>query len=503
MSRRSGRVVADFVGGRAYRSKYEHAARHRLDPGGNHVDTRCRRRRHGRDWRIRGPADVRRAGHAVARTSRSSSSTSRPRAARRRRVVDHRDRRGQGRAGEVLGEFQTLVKPSDEIPAFIAVLTGITNAMVATAPRIETALPSFLEFARGMRAGGSQRAVRRRLPPPLQPRRWASTGRGSRCSTRPSSPAGSSRATTRPTASCRRWPGSSAPARRPTTGRCPMPAATVDVLHGLMERLGNLGVHTLEELQTFSSRVSPGQRRKRHLAEQLPHPPGVYLFRDAQRRVLYVGTSKDLRNRVRTYFTASETRSRMGEMVGLAESVEGIVCATALEAEVRELRLIAEHKPRYNRRSKFPERVTWVKLTVEPWPRLSHGQAGAGRRRRLPRAVPLPQGRRGRDGRPARELPDPAVQRPAAPAPEVAVPARWPRWGAACRRATARSRWPTTPSPSRRCASPSTPARPGDRGAARRMEQLAADERFEEATAHRNRLTSFIRGCRDRSGCGR
>jgi DNA polymerase III subunit epsilon len=38
---------------------------------------------------------------------------------------------------------------------------------------------------------------------------------------------------------------------------------------------------------------------------------------------------------------------------------------------VRELRLIAQHKPRYNRRSRFPERVHWIKLTREPWPRLS------------------------------------------------------------------------------------------------------------------------------------
>jgi DNA polymerase-3 subunit epsilon len=147
--------------------------------------------------------------------------------------------------------------------------------------------------------------------------------------------------------------------------------ATVEVLHGLMERVGNLGVHTLEELSTFSSRVDPEQRRKRHLAESLPHAPGVYLFRDAQERVLYIGTSKDLRRRVRSYFTASETRSRMGEMVRLAESVEGIACATPLEAEVRELRLIGEHKPRYNRRSRHPERVVWLKLTREPWPRLS------------------------------------------------------------------------------------------------------------------------------------
>ena len=53
------------------------------------------------------------------------------------------------RGGEVLGEFQTLVNPRTEIPAFIAVLTGITNTMVADAPPIESALPAFLEFAAG------------------------------------------------------------------------------------------------------------------------------------------------------------------------------------------------------------------------------------------------------------------------------------------------------------------------------------------------------------------
>jgi DNA polymerase-3 subunit epsilon len=74
---------------------------------------------------------------------------------------------------------------------------------------------------------------------------------------------------------------------------------------------------------------------------------------------------------VRQYFVSSETRSRMGEMVGLAERVDPIECAHALEAQVRELRLIAAYKPRYNRRSKFPEKAVWLKLTVEPFPRLS------------------------------------------------------------------------------------------------------------------------------------
>src|SRR5581483_9444649 len=67
--------------------------------------------------------------------------------------------------------------------------------------------------------------------------------------------------------------------------------ATVDVLHGLIGRLGNLGVHSLPELRAFSAQVTEAQRRKRHLADAMPALPGVYIFRDGQGRPLYVGTS--------------------------------------------------------------------------------------------------------------------------------------------------------------------------------------------------------------------
>ena len=274
------------------------------------------------------------------------------------------------RGGEVLGEFQTLVNPHQAIPPFIAVLTGITDSMVAASPRIEQVLPQFLEFAQGCVLVAHNApfdvgflkhfaAEQGRPWPRFEVLDTAKLAR--RVITRDDAP------------NCKlsslavAFGSTTTPNHRALSDA----RATVDVLHGLMERLGNLGVHTLEELQTFSARVTSAQRRKRHLAEQLPHAPGVYLFRDDHGRVLYVGTSKDLRTRVRTYFTASETRTRMGEMVGLAAEVTGIECATPLEAEVRELRLIAQHKPKYNRRSRFPERVHWVKLTREPWPRLS------------------------------------------------------------------------------------------------------------------------------------
>ncbi len=274
------------------------------------------------------------------------------------------------RGGEVVAEFQTLVNPKTSIPAFIAVLTGITDGMVATAPSAAEAVPAFLEFARGSVLVAhnapfdvgflKHNAAELGLPWPAF--EVVDTARLAR------------RVLNRDDAPNCKLATLARVFRSPTTPihrALDDARATVHVLHGLFERLGPLGVQTLEELHTFSSRVTPEQRKKRHLAEQLPHAPGVYLFRDYRERVLYVGKSKDLRTRVRTYFTASETRSRMGEMVGLAESVVGIECTTPLEAEVRELRLIKQHKPRYNRRSRHPERVHWLKLTVEHWPRLS------------------------------------------------------------------------------------------------------------------------------------
>ena len=274
------------------------------------------------------------------------------------------------RGGEVVGEFQTLVNPGAAIPPFIAVLTGITDAMVAGSPRLEQALPAFLEFARGavlvahnapfdlgfLKAGCAELGLTWPGHESLDTARLAR-----RVLTRDEAP------NCKLATLARLFRAETTPNHRALADA----RATVDVLHGLLARLGGLGVHSLEELRTFSSQVSAAQRRKRHLADGLPSLPGVYLFRDAQGRVLYVGKSTNLRSRVRQYFTASESRTRMAEMVAVAERVDPVVCSTALEAEVRELRLIAEHAPRYNRRSKRPEKALWVKLTVEAFPRLS------------------------------------------------------------------------------------------------------------------------------------
>jgi DNA polymerase-3 subunit epsilon len=272
--------------------------------------------------------------------------------------------------GEVLGEFQTLVNPGRSIDPFVTVLTGISDAMVCTAPPVGAVVPSFLEFARGSVLVahnapfdvGFLKAACAQLAIPWPGFAVVDTAvLARRVLTRDEVP------------NCKL--GTLAPffhaSTMPTHRALADARATVDVLHGLIARLGNLGVHSLPELRAFTSQVTEAQRRKRHLADGLPTGPGVYIFRDGRGRPLYVGTSRNIRARVRQYFVSSETRSRMGEMVGIAERVDPIPCAHALEAQVRELRLIAAHKPRYNRRSKFPERSVWLKLTVEPFPRLS------------------------------------------------------------------------------------------------------------------------------------
>ena len=396
------------------------------------------------------------------------------------------------RGGEVLGEFQTLVNPHTQIPAFIAVLTGISNSMVADAPPIESALPAFLEFAAGavlvahnapfdvgfLKHFAEQQG---RAWPRFEVLDTAKLAR--RVITRDDAP------NCKLSSLARVFNSGTTPNHRALSDA----RATVDVLHGLMARLGGLGVHTLEELQTFSSRVSTAQRKKRHLAESLPHAPGVYLFRDDRSRVLYVGTSRDLRTRVRSYFTASETRSRMGEMVGLASSVTGIECATPLEAEVRELRLIAEHKPRYNRRSRFPEKVHFIKLTREAWPRLSLVRrvldddadylGPFGSRKTAEKCLTALH-----DTFPVRQCSDKLAREPSRSPCVLAEMGRClsPCDGSADASAYAavvrQLRDTLLHSPDEVVAAINT-----------RMSALAADERFEEAGVHRDRLAAFIR----------
>src|SRR5699024_3559971 len=76
----------------------------------------------------------------------------------------------------------------------------------------------------------------------------------------------------------------------------------------------------------------------------------------------YVGTSQNLRSRVRTYFTAAESRRRVLDMLPRAERISVIETTTATEAAVRELRIIGQEKPPSNRHGLTPEKALWLRL---------------------------------------------------------------------------------------------------------------------------------------------
>lgn len=401
------------------------------------------------------------------------------------------------RGGEVLGEFHTLVDPGGPVPPFIQVLTGITTSMLIGAPPIEQVLPSFLEWARGTVLVahnapfdiGFLRAAAAATGHPWPGFRVADTVQLAR------------RAVTRDEVPNYKLSSLAAFFRATTTPShraLDDARATVDVLHGILGRLGPMGVTHLDDLETAADPVPADVRRKRTLADGLPDSPGVYLFRGPHDEVLYVGTSeRSIRTRVRSYFTSAEKRARMVEMVRVATRVDPVVCATPLEARVRELRLIAEHAPRYNRRSRFPERMPWVRLTSEPYPRLSvvrevrnepgaawigpFASSGAAQLavEALHEAFPIRQC--------TRRLP---VQ-PSAGASSCVL-AELGRCGAPCIGGVEQARYDEVVGVVRRAMTVDA-ADVVDRLAAR-IRTLVATERFEDAAAVRDRMAAFLRG---------
>ncbi|MEJ2695669.1 MAG: excinuclease ABC subunit UvrC [Candidatus Sulfobium sp.] len=102
----------------------------------------------------------------------------------------------------------------------------------------------------------------------------------------------------------------------------------------------------------------------------VPEKPGVYLFRDGNGTILYVGKAKGLRNRLRSYFQkAAVLDSRKSSMVREVADFEYTVTANELEAFILEANLIKRYRPRYNVLLRDDKSYPYLKLTVnEKWP---------------------------------------------------------------------------------------------------------------------------------------
>ena len=106
---------------------------------------------------------------------------------------------------------------------------------------------------------------------------------------------------------------------------------------------------------------------------QFPTKPGVYLMKDAAGEVIYVGKAVNLRHRVRSYFQMSAGHApKVLRLVANVADVEFIVTSSELEALILEATLIKKHKPRYNVRLKDEKRYPFIRVSwQEDYPRLS------------------------------------------------------------------------------------------------------------------------------------
>ena len=104
----------------------------------------------------------------------------------------------------------------------------------------------------------------------------------------------------------------------------------------------------------------------------VPLEPGVYLHRDAGRKVLYVGKSASLRDRLRSYFGSKKNLDpKSVELVSRIDDFEYIVTASEQEALLLENSLIKEHKPKYNIRLKDDKTYPYIKVDLaEDFPRI-------------------------------------------------------------------------------------------------------------------------------------
>jgi DNA polymerase-3 subunit epsilon len=263
------------------------------------------------------------------------------------------------RALELDGEFQTLVNPGRPLPRTVGLLTGILDRELRRAPPAGAALRRFLAFAGdsvlvahnarfdlGFLDRETERLTGKRLAAPVVDTvglaRRLLAGRVSRMNL----------------ASLAHFFGTSV---RPNHRALPDAQATAEILLALIGLAQERGARTVADLAELAATRTRRVHGKRSLAYGAPQRPGVYLFRDAHDQVLYVGKARDLRARLRSYFTSARQRPAVEAALAALDRIEWRVCGSELEASLEELRLIRELRPAANARSARPDRYVFLR----------------------------------------------------------------------------------------------------------------------------------------------
>ena len=260
---------------------------------------------------------------------------------------------------EIVAEFETLVDPGVPLGPGIEALTGLSNRQLRGSPPPALAVHRFLAFA-----GDSVLVAHNaRFDMAFLDRETVKLT-GSRLA----SPVVDTVTLARrllagrvPRASLSQLAWFLGTSVQPCHRALPDAQATAEVLLALIGLAQERGARTVADLSALSATRTRRVWDKRQLAFGAPQRPGVYLFRDRNDQVLYVGCARDLRARLRSYFRSERLRPPVEAAVGATERIEWRVLGSELEAALTELRLIRELRPPANARVARPDRHVWLR----------------------------------------------------------------------------------------------------------------------------------------------
>jgi DNA polymerase-3 subunit epsilon len=281
--------------------------------------------------------------------------------------------------GTVVDRFQQLVNPQRSIPGRITKLTGITTGMVFEAPTIDDVLPAYLDFlGEGILTAHNLSfdkdfldAELGRLGRDRIPNETLCTVRLARRLLPGLDSKGLSRLT--------QFYDIDVDGRHRALGDA---EATGIVLRRLLSQLAfEHEIKSVEGLLSFQYRQYQKVRSvpsnietiREEILPEVPDEPGVYALKNSSGTSLYVGKAKCLADRLRTHFTAVESKgARKRKMLQKVRTVDWETTATELEAILRESRLIKTKKPRYNRAQRRYYSRPFIRLdTTHEYPTIS------------------------------------------------------------------------------------------------------------------------------------
>jgi excinuclease ABC subunit C len=105
-------------------------------------------------------------------------------------------------------------------------------------------------------------------------------------------------------------------------------------------------------------------------SSEIPTEPGVYLFKDEKGEIIYIGKAKNLRARVRSYFSKSDQTPKTLHLVPKIRTIEWIIVYNEVEALLLENKLIKNHTPKYNINLKDAKTYAYIAVSKEPYPRI-------------------------------------------------------------------------------------------------------------------------------------